>query len=99
MYYQIMTIATRPGVRLRGIEHLKKLAVWAEQKYNFKSQVVGNVGGAVYQNYLVSSFDSLDNAQKITRAMVSDPEYGEWFEESMELFEWSGITIRQYEVL
>ncbi len=42
MYYQTITIGTKPGVRLQGIALMKNYAAWAKEKYDVSTQVLGN---------------------------------------------------------
>jgi hypothetical protein len=55
MYYGSYTVGTRVGKRYEGIEHLKKLAKIITDKYELKTEVLGNVTGKIYENHLATT--------------------------------------------
>jgi len=98
MYYNAITVSTKPGVRFQGIEHLKKLADWFGAKYDIETQVLGNLNGRIYRNHVVSRFESLAQMESTYEKMLVDDEYLAWFNEGKDLFEWSVSTQTTYQV-
>ena len=98
MYYNAITVSTKPGVRFQGIEHLKKLADWFGTKYDIETQVLGNLNGRIYRNHVVSRFESLAQMESTYEKILADDEYLAWFNEGKDLFEWSGSTQTTYQV-
>lgn len=98
MYYTAITVTTKPGVRFQGIEHLKKFSSWMEEKYNITTQVLGNMSGAIYQNHIVSRYESLAQMEEVYAKVMEDPEYLEWFKEGTDLFIWGEARQAVYQV-
>jgi hypothetical protein len=99
MYYQTITIGTKPGVRLQAIEGMKKYAAWAKEKYDVPTQVLGNMAGNVYENHIVQTFASLDQMHKFGEEQGQDPEFSQWFEENKDVLDWKTARINLFNVL
>ena len=99
MVYSTLTIGTKVGVRLKGVEHLKKFCAWVEKKYDIPAQVLGNVVGMVYQNHVMLEFKDMEHFEKFNDKLLSDPEYTAWFKEGSDLLEWAGVVQHVYNVL
>ncbi len=97
MYYCAITIATKPGARWAGVDHLKKLAKWMTDKYGLPTQVLGNVAGPIYQNHIVSRYESMAQIEEIQAKIYADPEFTEWFQGSGDLLAWQEATNTIYE--
>ena len=93
----VITVTTKPGMRFQGIEHLKKVAAWIQEKYGIRTEVLGNLHGAIYRNHVVSRYDSLAHMEETSAKILSDPEYLAWFKEGSEILRWedSSQTIFQ----
>ena len=98
MYYGVISVSTKPGVRFNGIEHLKKFAEWLESKYEIRTQVLGNMHGAIYRNHIVSRYDSLAQMESVYEKVLADPEYLEWFGEGKDLIVWEDSSQSMYQV-
>ncbi|HSF82055.1 MAG TPA: hypothetical protein VLA49_12515 [Anaerolineales bacterium] len=98
MYYTAITVTTKPGVRFQGIEHLKKFSSWIEEKYNIPTQVLGNMSGAIYENHIVSRYESAAHMEDVYAKVLADPEYSEWFKEGTDLFIWGDARQAVYQV-
>jgi hypothetical protein len=92
MYYTVLTIGTKPGMRFQGIEHLKKFAAWAEKEFGISAEVLGNVEGLIYENHVVLQFESLAQYEQVNEKLLAHPEYHQWFGEGKELLEWAGAV-------
>lgn len=99
MYYQTITIGTKPSVRLEGIALMKNYAAWAKEKYDVSTQVLGNVAGNLYENHVVQSFDTLEQMEKFGVESGKDPEFMQWFEESKDLLDWKSARINIFSVI
>jgi hypothetical protein len=98
MYYTVLTIGTKPGMRFQGIEHLKKFTAFVKKEYNVEGQVLGNVEGKIYQNHLVLTFDDLAQSETVNEKLLAHPEYHAWFAEGKDMFEWAGAVQTIYKV-
>jgi len=98
MYYNTYTIATKPGKRYAAIEHLKKLAKHMQDTYGVEAQVLGNMGGRVYQNYLVTRYDNLAQFEQVSDKLRSDKGFQDWFAASVDLLEWQAARSDIYQV-
>lgn len=98
MYYTTITVTTKPGLRFQGIEHLKKFSSWIEEKHNIPTQVLGNVSGAIYQNHIVSRYESMAQMEVVYAKTLADPEYLEWFKEGTDLLTWGDARQAVYQV-
>ena len=88
MYYGSYTVGTSVGKRYEGIEHLKKLAKIIADNYDLKTEVLGNVTGKVYENHLVTTFESMAQMEDFNKKFSADPNFLEWFKNSVDLFDW-----------
>lgn len=98
MYYTAITITTKPGVRFQGIEHLKKFSSWIQEKYNVPTEVLGNMHGPIYQNHIVSRYESLAQMEDLFAKVLADPEYLDWFNEGKDLLAWGDARQAVYQV-
>ena len=98
MYYAAITVTTKPGMRFQGIEHLKKFSSWAKEKYNIPTEILGNMGGAIYQNHIVSRYESMAQLEEVYAKVLADPEYIEWFNEGKDLIVWGDARQAIYQV-
>ena len=96
--YNVITIRTKPGKRFAGIDQLKKLAVWMSDKYGTPTQVLGNGTGLIYQNYIMTQYESVAQMEEISNTMPTDAEFQEWFGESEGLVEWQDSTTHYFTV-
>ena len=99
MVYGVITVGTKPGKRFAGIDQLKKLAKWISEKYGTPTQVLGNGAGLIYQNHVVTQYESQAHMEEVTNDLVADPEFQNWFGESEDLLEWHGSTSQHFDVL
>ncbi len=98
MVYGSVTVHTKPGKRFDGIKKLVELANWLTQKYEVRTQVLGNLSGKVYQNHVVTRYESMGHSEEIWKKVFADPEYLEWFEKSSDLLIWEGASTTWYTV-
>ncbi|UCD98594.1 MAG: hypothetical protein JSV42_16835 [Chloroflexota bacterium] len=98
MYYSAITVTTKPGIRFQGIEHLKKFSSWIEEKYSIPTQVLGNMSGPIYENHVVSRYESAAHMEEVYAKLMDDPEYMEWFKEGADLLGWSDARQTVYQV-
>ena len=94
----VITVTTKPGLRFKGIEHLKKIAAWLNDKYGVSTEVLGNLHGAIYRNHAVSRYNSLAHMEETNAKVMSDPEYLQWFEEGKEFFVWAEANQTVFQV-
>ena len=99
MVYGVTTLRTKPGKRFAGIDQLKKLAKWITDRYGIPAQVLGNGTGAMYQNHLLTQFESVAQMDELNTSMVAQDEFSKWFEESEGLLDWEESTFQYYDVL
>ena len=81
------------------IEHLKKFADWFENKYEIRTQILGNMHGAIYENHVVSRYESLAQLESIYEKMLADSEYLEWFEQGKDLIVWEDSSQTIFQVM
>ena len=80
MLYYVITVGTFPGKRFQGIEHLKKGAAMMSEKYGVRVQVLGNGSGPLYQNHLVTRYESTSQMEEVSNEFPMDPDFQSWFE-------------------
>jgi len=85
-------------MRFKGIEHLKKLAGWLEQKYDIPTEVLGNMDGKIYRNHVVSRYESLDHMDKTYEKVLANSEYQDWFNDGKDLLVWDDARQSIYQV-
>jgi len=98
MYYAAITVSTKPGIRFKGIEHLKKFSNWFEEKYGIPTLVLGNMTGAIYRNHVVSRYENLAQMETVYEKMLANSEYLEWFDEGKDLIVWEDSSQTMYQV-
>ncbi len=99
MVYSVITVGTKPGKRFAGIEQLKKLAKWMSDEYGTPTQVLGNGTGPIYQNHVVTQYESLAQMEKVSDSIVGHDRFQKWFSESEGLLDWEGSTTDYFDVL
>jgi len=97
-YITVISVTTKPGLRFQGIEHLKKIATWLNDKYGVSTEVLGNLNGAIYRNHAVSRYSSLAQMEELNAKILTDPEYLQWFEEGKELLVWAEASQTIFQV-
>ena len=85
----VVTITTKPGLRLQGIEHLKKVTALFKEKFDLPTEVLGNLSGAIYENHVVTRFASLAAFEEFNQSIMADPDYLKWLDEAKDLFHWN----------
>jgi len=88
-YITVITVTTKPGLRFQGIEHLKKISNWLQEKYGVSTEILGNMSGAIYQNHVVSRYNSMAHMEETNTKVLADPEYLQWFSEGKDLLVWN----------
>lgn len=96
MYYGVVTVHTKPGKRFAGIDKLKELATWIKEKYGTPTQVLGNGTGPIYENHVVTQYDSLAQMEEVNRSLAQDEAFQKWFAEADELIEWWESTSQYF---
>ena len=99
MYYGTTTITMKVGKRYAGIAHLKKLAEHINHNYNFEAEVLGNVTGKIYQSFLIVKYENLAQGEEFNENLGKDESFQEWFDESVDLFDWEGTTSNIFRVM
>lgn len=98
MFYAVITVTSKPGIRFQGIEHLKKFSSWVKEKDDIHTEVLGNMYGAIYQNHVVSRYESLAQLEEVFAKVLADPEYQEWFDKGKDLLDWGEARQAVYQV-
>jgi hypothetical protein len=98
MVYGVITVRTIPGKRFEGIEKLKKLAGWMDEKYETRTQVLGNGTGPIYQNHVVTRYESLAQMEEIQMKMPGESEFMDWFKEAEGFLNWETSSSSFYTV-
>ena len=92
MLYYFISVGTIPGKRFQGIEHLKKGAAMMSEKYGVRVQVLGNGSGPVYQNHLVTRYESMSQMEEVNTVFPTDPDFQTWFQAGEGLIKWEEAT-------
>ncbi len=98
MVYGAFMVRTKPGKRFSGIDQMKKLAKWMSEKYGTPTQVLGNGTGLIYQNYIMTQFETVAQMEEVTNSFPAEAEFQEWCGESQELIEWQDSTFQYFVV-
>jgi hypothetical protein len=98
MVYGTVRFRTKPGKRFDGIKKLVEMASWLTEKYEVNTQVMGNLTGQIYQNHVVTRYDSMSHSEEVWEKIFADPEYPEWFEQSADLLIWEGSTTNWHRI-
>ena len=65
MIYRTFSVATIPGKRQAGLDHLKKLAQMISDKYQVQSEVLENGAGKIYRAHLATKYQNLAQMDEI----------------------------------
>jgi hypothetical protein len=98
MVYGVVTVRTIPGKRFEGIEKLKVLAGWMDEKYGTRTQVLGNGSGPIYQNHVVSRYESLAQMEEVQMNLAGETEFLDWFKEAEGVLNWESSSSSFYTV-
>jgi len=94
MFYNMLTINSKPGKRMASFGYMREVAEWMATEKNVPAMGFTNIAGPIYQVHLISLYESMRNFDQMNSEYLQNEWFTDWFKRAGKAVRWKTLSSR-----